>query len=104
MFLHAAHERLHSGLPTKLKEVDRIRLTSYFAQKSKLRDTEAKMRDEGATLLEAVDFLRARKPKKAIDLLLMRYMALEQSQEDGNWKKATKYELRSNITSTIAGS
>ena len=54
-------------------------------------------------MLEAVDFLRARKVKKACDLLLMRYMALEQSVEDGNWKKAVRFELRSNITGTIAG-
>ena len=103
MFLHHSYERLHSGQASRLRDLDRIRLASYFAQKSKLRDKDAKMRDEGATLLEAVDFLRARKVKKACDLLLMRYMALEQSVEDGNWKKAVRFELRSNITGTIAG-
>ena len=67
MFLHAEHERLHSGLLTKLRDLDRTRFTSYFAQKSKLRDKEAKLRDEGATLLEAVDHLRKKETKKAID-------------------------------------
>ena len=103
MFRHICHERLHSGLSTRLPDLGRMRFTSYFAQRSKLKRKEGKLRDEGATLLEAVDVLRHGKTKKVVDLPLMRYMALGQSVEGGNWNKAMKFELRSNVTGTIAG-
>ena len=52
--------------------------------------------------------IRATNPEaeyaRAAALLAMRMVALEQAaQNKGDWKKATPYELRSEITATLAG-
>ena len=86
-----------------MRAYERVTLPTYLPTKSLLRDKETKTLSEASTIVEAAHFVMRKEYANALDLLLMRLLAMEVAAEKkGGWERASKYELRRAIAATLA--
>ena len=100
-FLTTAYERQRFPYPQRRKDPTQVAVARYVAQRTKLQG--AKYLGEASTMAEVRGLLKKGEVVKTLDLLSARFMAVEEAAKDGNWTKAGEWEVRANVTKTLAG-
>lgn len=100
--LYWARERQGAGRPATLYDAIQTHLATYGSTKSPLKTP----RDvgEGQTLLQILDAVKLGEWEKVADLAAGRFLALEASlQPNVDWKKASEWEVRDEVTVSVTG-
>ena len=100
-FLARACERVHGGQPERVKDLFKVSLPMFVS--TKFPSQTPRELNEAQTVAESMEFLLRGKTARALDLLAARFIALETAAANKNdWTKAEKWELRSEISKTLA--
>ena len=101
-FLARSFERTGLGMARSIDDLGKVSLPVCLSTKSCIKAPGQLC--EAQILTEGLELLMRGKRKELGDLLVMRFLALEFSvRENGEWKQAKLYELRTEQTATLAG-
>ena len=101
-FLARAHERWKGKEARSVGDLMSVSLEMYVSTKFPSR-TPREL-NEAQTLAEIMGRLMDGEVAKAMDMAAGRFIALETAaSQKGDWKKAEAWELRSEISTTLAG-
>ena len=101
-FLARAHERWKGRAAKNVDELLSVSLEMYVSTKFPSR--QPRELNEAQTLSQVMQHLLDGEVANAMDVLSGRFIALETAaSQKGDWKRAMDWELRNDISSTLAG-